>query len=132
MIYYINKLQIKEDMKVLDIGCGWGGLALHIARETGAKVKGITLSRNQLEIAQKRAQEEGLSDRVEFILQDYRREKNQYDRIVSVGMFEHVGVNYFSNFFSTTQQLLNDNGVFLLHTICQKNKPTATNPWIRK
>lgn len=130
--HIINKLQIKKDMKVLDIGCGWGGLALHIARETGAKVKGITLSKNQLEVAQKRAQEEGLSDRVEFILQDYRREKNQYDRIVSVGMFEHVGVNYFSNFFSITQQLLNDNGVFLLHTIGQKDKPTATNPWIRK
>ncbi len=131
-IHIINKLNINDNMSVLDIGCGWGGLSLQIAKETGAKVKGITLSKNQLSTAQKRAQEEGLSDKVTFALQDYRHEVDQYDRIVSVGMFEHVGVNYFQTFFSKTYSLLKRNGVFLLHTIGQRGRPTATSPWIRK
>ena len=130
--HIINKLNIEENMKVLDIGCGWGGLSLQIAKETGAKVKGITLSENQFETAKKRAQEEGLSEKVEFSLQDYRNENDTYDRIVSVGMFEHVGVNYFPIFFSKTYEILKDNGVFLLHTIGQTSKPSATSPWIRK
>ena len=104
-------------MKVLDIGCGWGGMAIEIAKQTGAYVKGITLSENQLATASKRAQEEGLSEKVTFKLQDYRDEKENYDRIVSVGMFEHVGVKYFRTFFSKTYDILNDKGVFLLHTI---------------
>jgi cyclopropane-fatty-acyl-phospholipid synthase len=130
--HLIKKLQIDKNMTVLDIGCGWGGLALHIARETGAKVKGLTLSKNQLATAKRRAQEDGLADRVEFVLQDYRHEQKTYDRIVSVGMFEHVGVNYFKDFFSKTYSLLKKNGIFLLHTIGQKDEPSATNPWIRK
>tara|TARA_B100000686_G_scaffold305980_1_gene344999 strand:- start:288 stop:1472 length:1185 start_codon:yes stop_codon:yes gene_type:complete len=130
--HIINKLQISNTMNVLDIGCGWGGLSLHIAKETGAKVKGITLSENQLATAKKRAFEEGLNDKVEFALQDYRHEENKYDRIVSVGMFEHVGFNYYPSFFSKTYNLLKDKGVFLLHTIGQKGKPSSTNPWIRK
>ena len=130
--HIINKLQINDSMKVLDIGCGWGGLSLHIAKETGAKVKGITLSENQLETAQKRAFNEGLSDKVEFVLQDYRHEQDKYDRIVSVGMFEHVGVNYFPIFFSKTYELLKEKGVFLLHTIGQKGRPSSTSAWIRK
>ena len=130
--HIIKKLQIKEDMSVLDIGCGWGGMALHIAKTTGAKVKGITLSENQFATAQKRVQEEGLNEKVTFSLQDYRNEKNTYDRIVSVGMFEHVGINYFPVFFSKTYDLLKDSGVFLLHTIGQETSPTATSPWIRK
>ena len=130
--HIIKKLNIKEGMKVLDIGCGWGGLAIEIAKKTGAHVKGITLSENQLETAKKRAQEENLTDKVEFHLQDYREETNQYDRIVSVGMFEHVGVNYFSSFFSKTYDILKDSGIFLLHTIGQQGVPTATSPWIRK
>jgi len=130
--HIIKKLQIDINSSILDIGCGWGGLALQIAKETGAKVKGITLSKNQLLTAKKRAQEEGLNDKVEFALQDYRSEKGFYDRIVSVGMFEHVGVNYFSNFFFKTQELLKKNGILLLHTIGQIGKPTATSPWIRK
>lgn len=130
--HIIKKLNITKNMSVLDIGCGWGGLALQIAKDTGAKVKGLTLSNNQLTTAKKRAEEEGLTDRVEFALQDYREEQHQYNRIVSVGMFEHVGVNYFSEFFSKTYDLLKENGVFLLHTIGQKGKPSATNPWIRK
>ena len=119
-------------MSVLDIGCGWGGLSLQIAKDTGAQVKGITLSENQLTTAKRRAQEEGLNEKVHFALQDYRFENKQYDRIVSVGMFEHVGINYFSSFFSKTYDLLKESGVFLLHTIGQKGKPSATSPWIRK
>ena len=130
--HIIKKLQIEKNMSVLDIGCGWGGMALQIAKDTGAKVKGITLSANQLMTAQKRAEKEGLSDKVEFALQDYRYEQQHYDRIVSVGMFEHVGVNYFSEFFSKTYNLLKKDGIFLLHTIGKKGKPRATNPWIRK
>ena len=130
--HIIQKLQIKENMSILDIGCGWGGMALQIAKDTGAKVKGITLSENQFFTAQRRAQEEGLNEKVTFALQDYRHETNEYDRIVSVGMFEHVGVNYFPVFFSKTYEILKDTGVFLLHTIGQKGKPSATSPWIRK
>jgi len=130
--HIINKLQINENMKVLDIGSGWGGMAIDIAKTTGATVKGITLSENQYLTASKRAQEEGLSDKVRFALQDYRHEKDSYDRIVSVGMFEHVGVKYFKIFFKKTYELLNEGGVFLLHTIGQRGKPTATSPWIRK
>ena len=130
--HVINKLQIKEGMSVLDIGCGWGGLALQIAKETGANVKGITLSENQLVTAKKRAQMEGLNDKVSFCLQDYRDEIDLYDRVVSVGMFEHVGVKYYPNFFSKTYELLKESGIFLLHTIGQKTKPSATSPWIRK
>ncbi len=130
--HIINKLKIEENMSVLDIGCGWGGMALEIAKQTGAKVRGITLSENQFATASKRAQEEGLSDKVSFKLQDYRNEKSKYDRIVSVGMFEHVGIKYFKPFLKKTYDLLKDNGVFLLHTIGQRGIPTATSPWIRK
>ena len=130
--HIIKKLKIEKNMSVLDIGCGWGGLALQIAKETGAKVKGITLSENQLNTAKKRAEEQGLADKVEFVLQDYRQEQHRYDRIVSIGMFEHVGVKHFSEFFSKTIHLLNESGIFLLHTIGQKGKPSATDPWIRK
>ena len=130
--HIIEKLQIKEGMSVLDIGCGWGGMAIQIAKDTGARVKGITLSENQFATAKKRAHEEGLADKVTFALQDYRNEKDTYDRIVSVGMFEHVGVDYFPAFFSKTYEILKDTGVFLLHTIGQRTKPSATSPWIRK
>ena len=130
--HIIKKLSINENMNVLDIGCGWGGMALEIAKQTGAKVKGITLSENQFKTASERAQKEGLSDRVSFALQDYRNETDQYDRIVSVGMFEHVGVRYFGTYLKKVHDILKDNGVFLLHTIGQRGKPTATSPWIRK
>ena len=130
--HIINKLQINKDMNVLDIGCGWGGMAIEIAKSTGAKVKGITLSKNQFETASKRAQKEGLNDKVSFALQDYRNENSTYDRIVSVGMFEHVGVKYFKTYLKKVNDILKDNGVFLLHTIGQRGKPTATSPWIRK
>ena len=130
--HIIRKLQIDKNMSVLDIGCGWGGMAIEIAKSTGAKVKGITLSENQFKTASERAQKEGLSDKVTFALQDYRNEKEKYDRIVSVGMFEHVGVKYFKTYLSKANDILNENGVFLLHTIGQRGKPTATSPWIRK
>ncbi len=130
--HIIRKLQIDKNMNVLDIGCGWGGMAIEIAKSTGAKVKGITLSENQFKTASERAQKEGLSDKVTFALQDYRNETEKYDRIVSVGMFEHVGVKYFKTYLSKANDILKDNGVFLLHTIGQRGKPTATSPWIRK
>ncbi|MDA9748633.1 cyclopropane-fatty-acyl-phospholipid synthase family protein [Pelagibacteraceae bacterium] len=130
--HIIKKMQIKENMSVLDIGCGWGGMAIEIAKSTGAKVKGITLSENQFNTASERAQKEGLNDKVTFSLQDYRNETNQYDRIVSVGMFEHVGIKYFKTYLKKANEILKDNGVFLLHTIGQRGKPTATSPWIRK
>ena len=130
--HIINKLQISENMKVLDIGCGWGGMAIEIAKQTGATVKGITLSENQFATASKRAQEEGLSEKLHFKLQDYRNENENYDRIVSVGMFEHVGIKYFREYLKKTYDILKDSGVFLLHTIGQRGVPTATSPWIRK
>ena len=130
--HIINKLQITENMNVLDIGCGWGGMAIEIAKQTGANVKGITLSENQFNTASKRAQEEGLSDKISFKIQDYRNETHKYDRIVSVGMFEHVGIKYFKTYLKKTYDLLKENGVFLLHTIGQRGIPTATSPWIRK
>ena len=130
--HIIKKLNIRENMNVLDIGCGWGGMAIEIAKTTGAKVKGITLSENQFNTASERAQKEGLNDKVSFALQDYRNETNNYDRIVSVGMFEHVGVKYFRTYLKKANEILKDNGVFLLHTIGQRGKPTATSPWIRK
>ncbi len=130
--HIIRKLQIDKNMSVLDIGCGWGGMAIEIAKSTGAKVKGITLSENQFKTASERVQKEGLSDKVSFALQDYRNETEKYDRIVSVGMFEHVGVKYFKTYLSKANDILKENGIFLLHTIGQRGKPTATSPWIRK
>ena len=130
--HIIEKLQIKESMSILDIGCGWGGMAIQIAKDTGAAVKGITLSENQLYTAQKRSQKEGLTEKVKFVLQDYRHEEQKYDRIVSVGMFEHVGINYYNTFFTKTYDLLKDSGIFLLHTIGQSSSPSATSPWIQK
>jgi len=95
------KLLLKPRMQVLDIGCGWGGMALYLARTTGAHVTGITLSEEQLKVANERAKQAGLEDKVEFHLRDYRNEKRKYDRIVSVGMFEHVGLGHYREFFLT-------------------------------
>ena len=130
--HIINKLQIANNMNVLDIGCGWGGMAIEIAKQTGANVKGITLSENQFNTASKRAQAEGLSEKISFKIQDYRNETHKYDRILSVGMFEHVGIKYFKTYLKKTYDLLKENGVFLLHTIGQRGIPTATSPFIRK
>jgi len=126
------KLLIRPGMKVLDIGSGWGGLALHLASECGADVTGLTLSTEQLKVAQRRAAQAGLSDRVRFQLRDYREERGQYDRIVSVGMFEHVGVGQYPAFFGQVSALLKPDGIALLHSIGRSDGPGATNPWIRK
>ena len=116
--------------RVLDIGCGWGGLALYLAEFGGARVTGITLSREQLDIA--RTVEQRLDEAVEFRLQDYRDVTERYDRIVSVGMFEHVGVGFYDAFFRKCAAILADDGVILLHSIGRSEGPSTTNPWIAK
>lgn len=126
------KLRITPGQKVLDIGSGWGGLALYLAKETGAEVTGLTLSEEQLKVATKRAEQAGLADRVRFYLRDYRQETGQYDRIVSVGMFEHVGVKHYGEFFKQVYSLLNENGIALLHSIGCATGPGAPNPWLEK
>ncbi len=122
----------RPNLEVLDIGCGWGGLAITLAREHGALVTGITLSQEQLLLARERAAAEGLSDQVRFELRDYRSETKRYDRVVSVGMFEHVGVNHYGTFFRTVARCLKDDGVALLHTIGQSGPPSETNAWLAK
>jgi cyclopropane-fatty-acyl-phospholipid synthase len=117
---------------VLDIGCGWGGLALYLATEAGVDVTGLTLSREQHAVATARAARAGLADRVRFHLRDYRQMTGQFDRIVSVGMFEHVGVNHFDTYFSNLRELLKPDGVALLHSIGRMAGPWSTSAWIRK
>jgi cyclopropane-fatty-acyl-phospholipid synthase len=126
------KLLIRPGQRVLDIGSGWGGLALHLAAECGADVTGLTLSAEQHKIAARRAAAAGLADRVRFYLRDYREESGQYDRIVSVGMFEHVGINHYRSFFSQMKALLTPDGLALLHAIGRMDGPGSTSPWIRK
>ncbi|MDF3074560.1 MAG: cyclopropane-fatty-acyl-phospholipid synthase [Alphaproteobacteria bacterium] len=126
------KLLIKPEHKVLDIGCGWGGMALYLARATGADVTGVTLSVEQQKVAQERAEQEGLAGRVRFALRDYRHEAGKYDRIVSVGMFEHVGARHYDEFFAKVRELLADDGVMLLHAIARMEPPGGTNAWLRK
>jgi cyclopropane-fatty-acyl-phospholipid synthase len=126
------KLRLAPGARVLDIGCGWGGLALYLAEYGGAKVTGITLSKEQLALARVRADEKELSRQVEFRLQDYRDVNEKFDRIVSVGMFEHVGVNFYDRYFHTCAQALAEDGVMVLHSIGRSEGPGITNPWIAK
>jgi cyclopropane-fatty-acyl-phospholipid synthase len=126
------KLLLRPGQRVLDIGCGWGGMALEIARSYDVQVHGITLSTEQLEIAQQRARAAGLADRVQFSLTDYRQLDACYDRVVSVGMFEHVGEPQYDTFFAKVRDLLAPRGVALLHSIGRADGPGITNPWIRK
>lgn len=126
------KLLMREGMETLDIGCGWGGMGLYLAQVAGAKVTGVTLSDEQLAVAKRRVEADYLSDRVDFRLQDYRDISDSFDRIVSVGMFEHVGINHFDTFFRKSAQLLREDGVMLLHTIGRADPPGATNPFIHK
>jgi len=126
------KLMISPGQSVLDIGSGWGGLAIFLAKTIGARVTGITLSENQLEESHKKAKNEGLTDLIDFYLRDYRDQAGTFERIVSVGMFEHVGIGHFPNFFMTYKNLLADNGIALLHTIGRSSPPSVTDPWVRK
>ena len=125
---YLNQ----PGLSVLDIGSGWGGLALDLARDCGARVLGVTLSEEQIEVSRERAQSANLTERCRFDLVDYRALTGTFDRIVSVGMFEHVGVPYYPAFFEKIGALLNDGGVALLHTIGRSDGPGATNPWTAK
>ena len=130
--HIIKKLNLKPDQKVLDIGCGWGSLAIDIAKNSKCEVTGITLSENQLYYCKKKAAEQNLENQVKFRLIDYRELKEKFDRIVSVGMFEHVGRKFYKKFFRQIQNLLNDNGVSLIHTIGSVNPPRDPHPWITK
>ncbi len=127
------KLKLDRDgLSVLDIGSGWGGLALTLARDYGARVTGITLSAEQLAESRARAEAEGLADRVRFEMLDYRALEEPFDRIVSVGMFEHVGVDHYRQFFATVKRCLKPDGVALLHAISRAAGPGSTNPWLAK
>ena len=126
------KLLIQSGMRVLDIGSGWGGMALYLGREFGADVTGVTLSTEQHGVSSRRALEGGLADRVRFNLLDYRQEPGTYDRIVSIGMFEHVGAAHYVEFFSKVKDLLKDDGIMLLHAIGRMEPPGGTNTWLKK
>ncbi|MEN9933403.1 MAG: hypothetical protein RIS17_1976 [Pseudomonadota bacterium] len=125
------KLDLRPGCRVLDIGCGWGGLARYLARVSGARVTGITLSAAQLQYAREETARQGISG-VDFQLIDYRAVTGQFDRIVSVGMFEHVGLPHYQQFFDTVERLLAPDGVALVHTIARADGPGATDPWTAK
>ena len=130
--HIIKKLNLKPNQRVLDIGSGWGSLAIEIAKESQCEVVGITLSENQLEYSKKKAKELNLENQVEFRLMDYRQLDEKFDRVVSVGMFEHVGRKFYKNYFNQVSNLLNDDGIALIHTIGSANPPRDPQPWITK
>jgi cyclopropane-fatty-acyl-phospholipid synthase len=127
-----SKLLLKPGARILDIGSGWGGLGLYLARVGQADVTGITLSSEQHKVSNDRAKAEGLGERARFHLRDYRDEQGRYDRVVSVGMFEHVGARHYRAFFRKLKGLLADDGVAVLHSIGRMSPPGTTNPWLRK
>jgi len=127
-----SKLLLQPGQQVLDIGSGWGSLAFYLAEHHDVEVTGITLSREQLKVAKQRARKRGLSSKVKFLLQDYREHQGGYDRIVSVGMFEHVGQPNYNTYFRKIKEWLHSDGVALIHTIGRSGPPAVTNPWIRK
>jgi cyclopropane-fatty-acyl-phospholipid synthase len=126
------KLLVRRDDRVLDIGSGWGGLGLYLAEMTGANVSGVTLSTEQLQVSNARAAEKNLTQSAKFFLEDYRDVTGPFDRIVSVGMFEHVGVGFYETYFRRCAELLTDDGVMMLHSIGRSEGPDSTNPWIEK
>jgi cyclopropane-fatty-acyl-phospholipid synthase len=126
------KLLIRPRDRILDIGSGWGGLGLYLAEMTGADVTGVTLSTEQLQVSNARAAEKKLAQSAKFVLEDYRDIPGPFDRIVSVGMFEHVGVDFYDTYFKRCAELLTEDGVMLLHSIGRSDGPDVTNPWITK
>jgi cyclopropane-fatty-acyl-phospholipid synthase len=122
----------RRDMKILDIGSGWGGLGMYLAQQTGAQVTGVTLSTEQHKVSQQRAADAGLAGQASFELRDYREQTGTFDRIVSVGMFEHVGTGHYTEYFKKVKDLLADDGVCLVHSIGRMDPPGTTNPWLRK
>ena len=130
--HIVKKLDIKKGQKILEIGCGWGGMAFEIAKQKSCEVKGISLSKNQINYCKNKAKELGLDNQVSFELADYREIDGQYDRIYSVGMFEHVGKKFYKAFFESINRLLKDDGIFLLHTIGVIDKPSPPNKFINK
>ncbi len=130
--HIIKKLNLRPNQKVLDIGSGWGTLAIDIAQKSQCEVLGITLSENQLEYSKRKAKELNLENQVQFKLADYRELDEKFDRIVSVGMFEHVGRKFYKKYFNTVSKLLNEEGVALIHTIGSVNSPRNPQPWITK
>ncbi len=130
--HIVKKLDIKQGQKVLEVGCGWGGMAFEIAKQKGCEVKGISLSKNQISYCKNKSKELGLDNQVSFELSDYREINGQYDRIYSVGMFEHVGKKFYKAFFESMNKLLKEDGIFLLHTIGVVDKPSPPNKFINK
>ena len=126
------KLNLRSGQRVLDIGSGWGGLACYLASVADVEVTGVTLSKEQHALATERARAAGLGSRVQFLLQDYRKLESKFDRIVSVGMFEHVGVPRYNEFFEKVNQLMPDDGIMLLHSIGHMSPPSTASPWLRK
>lgn len=126
------KLAIEPGQRILDIGCGWGGLGLYLAENFDVEVVGVTLSDEQHAVANRRAVERGLSSKARFLLQDYRTVAGPFDRIISVGMFEHVGVGYFRNYFRSCRELLTPDGVMMLHSIGRAGGPGDTSAWIQQ
>lgn len=126
------KLNLSPGLKILDIGCGWGDLALYLARLADVEVVGVTLSKEQFELANARARKAGLDNRVRFELKDYRKVEDRFDRIVSVGMFEHVGVHHYGEFFGKINELMDDDGLALIHSIGHMSPPGTASPWLRK
>src|SRR6185503_7542496 len=127
-----SKLNLKTGQRVLDIGCGWGDMALYLTRMENVSVLGVTLSKEQCSLANAKANQLGLADRARFELRDYRDVTERFDRIVSVGMFEHVGVHHYGEFFAKVNQLLTDDGIMLLHSIGHMSPPGTASPWLRK
>jgi cyclopropane-fatty-acyl-phospholipid synthase len=126
------KLLIGRGDRILDIGSGWGGLSLYLAEMTGANVTGVTLSTEQLQVSNARAAERNLTQSAKFFLEDYRDVTGPFDRIVSVGMFEHVGVDFYEKYFRRCAELLTDDGIMMLHSIGRSHGPDVTSPWIAK
>ena len=130
--HIVKKLDINQGNKILEVGCGWGGMAFEIAKQKGCEVKGISLSKNQIAYCKNKAKELNLDNQVNFELADYREIKGKYDRIYSVGMFEHVGKKFYKTFFESMNNLLKDDGIFLLHTIGVVDQPSPPNKFINK